>query len=622
VLYPDGSGDFQTIQAAVNAATHGDTIQLGVGSFEGDGNRDVQVLGKDIVLRGVNGSAATTIDVQNHGCPAITVGDLEQATSPTLEGITVLNATTGIDLYLGNATIRDIVFAGNSEEGVRISFTSPAIRNCSFDGDGIRIAFIDGLAKGGISPPSYDGLERSAVVDSCTFANADVAIDDSYGMAYGLTISNSTFSNNAFAVRSGSGYVIPGFTYQDCVFSDNGIAIQQPCTLVDCEIAGGDYGIVHAHSGSAYDIRQSSFSGLTTAVTAGYGQFVFEDCVFSENADLIVGTSVYEDPLEVTIVSCDFVDNAGGISFWGDDETIHIEDCTYSRNAAPISLTGWGPVAGFSISSCEFENNEGAALVVTQPDSPTLNITECLFSRNGSNPLEISLGIDGTLVVSNCTLTDNMGSGIVVTGAADGVISNTIVDQNAGFGVDVDCTGILTFEANDAWGNADGDYNGVMDPTGQDGNISADPVYCDPDSSNFHIAAISPCSPDSSEYGLIGALDVGCEYGPAYVDYDPEDGLTVHSLWMGPCAPSPFDGQTTVELAVPSCANGQRVELAVFDLAGRQVRSLINGPTQPGLYHIGWDGHDDQGSLVSSGCYFFRLSQGGTTISRSAVILR
>ncbi len=44
VVNPDGTGDFPTIQAAVDACHTGDTILLGNGVFRGEGNRDVRVL--------------------------------------------------------------------------------------------------------------------------------------------------------------------------------------------------------------------------------------------------------------------------------------------------------------------------------------------------------------------------------------------------------------------------------------------------------------------------------------------------------------------------------------------------------------------------------------------------
>lgn len=54
VIQPNGSGDFPTIQAAINIAANADTIALADGVFTGLGNRNVDFLGKGVVVRGLN----------------------------------------------------------------------------------------------------------------------------------------------------------------------------------------------------------------------------------------------------------------------------------------------------------------------------------------------------------------------------------------------------------------------------------------------------------------------------------------------------------------------------------------------------------------------------------------
>ena len=54
VIEPDGTGDFPTIQAALNAVATADTIALADGTFTGVGNRDLDTLGKGVVVRGLN----------------------------------------------------------------------------------------------------------------------------------------------------------------------------------------------------------------------------------------------------------------------------------------------------------------------------------------------------------------------------------------------------------------------------------------------------------------------------------------------------------------------------------------------------------------------------------------
>ena len=55
VVFPDGSGDFPTIQAAVDSVLDGDIIELADGVFRGEGNWDVDYLGKEITIRSQSG---------------------------------------------------------------------------------------------------------------------------------------------------------------------------------------------------------------------------------------------------------------------------------------------------------------------------------------------------------------------------------------------------------------------------------------------------------------------------------------------------------------------------------------------------------------------------------------
>jgi len=66
-LWPDGSGDYPTIQDAIDDACDGDVIYLFPGTYTGDGNRDIDYLGKSITVQSVAPDfpsivAATIID--------------------------------------------------------------------------------------------------------------------------------------------------------------------------------------------------------------------------------------------------------------------------------------------------------------------------------------------------------------------------------------------------------------------------------------------------------------------------------------------------------------------------------------------------------------------------------
>ncbi|MCA9754422.1 MAG: T9SS type A sorting domain-containing protein [Candidatus Eisenbacteria bacterium] len=77
------------------------------------------------------------------------------------------------------------------------------------------------------------------------------------------------------------------------------------------------------------------------------------------------------------------------------------------------------------------------------------------------------------------------------------------------------------------------------------------------------------------------------------------------SLMLQPARPNPMEAWTEIHFVIPTAAP---VDLAVFDVAGRRVRTLVNEPLEAGSHQALWNGRDDRGLEVSSGIYFYRLS--------------
>jgi hypothetical protein len=72
--------------------------------------------------------------------------------------------------------------------------------------------------------------------------------------------------------------------------------------------------------------------------------------------------------------------------------------------------------------------------------------------------------------------------------------------------------------------------------------------------------------------------------------------------------PNPFNPLT--EIAFAAADGSARTTLAIYDLAGRLVATLVDGVVEGGEHRVVWDGRGDDGERLASGVYFARLTVG------------
>lgn len=100
-LHPNGSGDFPTIQAALDAVVDGDVIELSPGVYLGDGNRDIDFLGRAVTIRSQGDDPAScVIDCQGSLEEPHRGFNFDEGEGPdaVLQGITIRNGyATGPD---------------------------------------------------------------------------------------------------------------------------------------------------------------------------------------------------------------------------------------------------------------------------------------------------------------------------------------------------------------------------------------------------------------------------------------------------------------------------------------------------------------------------------------------
>jgi hypothetical protein len=107
--------------------------------------------------------------------------------------------------------------------------------------------------------------------------------------------------------------------------------------------------------------------------------------------------------------------------------------------------------------------------------------------------------------------------------------------------------------------------------------------------------------------------------GALYIGPRPNLGAAVAAVLAGPtssphparvselrvvAAPNPFQTLTTIRCSMPEAGPAT---LAINDVAGRRVRTLLDGIVGAGESRFVWDGRDDAGRAVASGVYFYRL---------------
>ena len=90
---------------------------------------------------------------------------------------------------------------------------------------------------------------------------------------------------------------------------------------------------------------------------------------------------------------------------------------------------------------------------------------------------------------------------------------------------------------------------------------------------------------------------------PTGVRLDP--GAAPLQFKLDPNYPNPFNPSTEMSFSVPVASS---VKLAVYNLLGQEIASLVNENLDAGVYTTRWDGRDNAGENVSSGLYFYKIT--------------
>ena len=68
--------------------------------------------------------------------------------------------------------------------------------------------------------------------------------------------------------------------------------------------------------------------------------------------------------------------------------------------------------------------------------------------------------------------------------------------------------------------------------------------------------------------------------------------------------------------------DAKNAKIAIYNLKGQKVKTLIDKPMEKGVHSIIWDGKDNSGNFVSSGLYFYKLKAGGFNSTKKMILLK
>jgi ASPIC and UnbV/FG-GAP-like repeat/Subtilase family/FlgD Ig-like domain len=95
--------------------------------------------------------------------------------------------------------------------------------------------------------------------------------------------------------------------------------------------------------------------------------------------------------------------------------------------------------------------------------------------------------------------------------------------------------------------------------------------------------------------------------------------VAIRSTELLPCSPNPFNPVTSIKFVVGQAGP---VDLAVYDISGRLVKTLAGGHMAADTYTRTWRGEDESGRPMPSGVYFARLITAKKTATQKLTLLK
>ncbi|MCK4544984.1 T9SS type A sorting domain-containing protein [candidate division WOR-3 bacterium] len=103
------------------------------------------------------------------------------------------------------------------------------------------------------------------------------------------------------------------------------------------------------------------------------------------------------------------------------------------------------------------------------------------------------------------------------------------------------------------------------------------------------------------------------------IEEKPDAKLDIKDPILLQNTPNPFKSATSIQYTLPR--NGF-VRLAIYDISGQLVRTLVKGEKYAGTYAVSWNGINEQGNSVRSGIYFYCLDVDNLKSTRKMLLVK
>ncbi|MCK5050961.1 MAG: T9SS type A sorting domain-containing protein [Candidatus Cloacimonetes bacterium] len=180
---------------------------------------------------------------------------------------------------------------------------------------------------------------------------------------------------------------------------------------------------------------------------------------------------------------------------------------------------------------------------------------------------------------------------IIVTPVNDEPVLIGFIPEELSFSVMQDSTVSFSVEVEDI--DSDLNYEWFVNDEIQV-EIASEFIYQFLDSGNIEIKSIT----SDEEYVIEIIWSITVEEGSGVNDLLP----TITKLYQN--YPNPFNPSTTINYNLKENA---RIQIDIFNIKGQRIMTLVNQNQVPGYHSVEWNGLNDSGNPVSSGCYFYNL---------------